>query len=70
LVMNMGLGRARKNVKVIKRQVNFYEDTFEKAQKLAEMLTEGNVSMLIRKLVEEKYEELFGKQQQEQGGDQ
>jgi hypothetical protein len=28
----MSLGRAqRKNVKVIKRQVNFYEDTFEKA---------------------------------------
>jgi len=38
------------------------------AQKLAEMLTEGNVSMLIRKLVEEKYEELFGKKTQ-QGGD-
>jgi len=27
-------------------------------------LTEGNVSMLIRKLVEEKYEELFGKKTQ------
>jgi len=65
----MSLGRAqKKNVKVIKRQVNFFEDTYEKAQKLAEMLTEGNVSMLIRKLVEEKYEELFGKKTQ-QGGD-
>jgi hypothetical protein len=32
------------------------------------MLTEGNVSMLVRKLIEEKYEEIFGKQQQ--GGDQ
>jgi len=66
----MSLGRAqKKNVKVIKRQVNFFEDTYEKAQKLAEMLTEGNVSMLIRKLVEEKYEELFGKKTQ-QGGEQ
>ena len=64
------MGRAqKKNVKVIKRQVNFFEDTYEKAQKLAEELTEGNVSMLIRKLVEEKYEELFGKKTQ-QGGDQ
>jgi len=63
------MGRAqKKNVKVIKRQVNFFEDTYEKAQKLAEELTEGNVSMLIRKLVEEKYEELFGKKTQ-QGGD-
>jgi capsule polysaccharide export protein KpsC/LpsZ len=65
----MSMGRGRKNVKVIKRQINFYEDTFEKAQKLAEMLTEGNVSMLVRKLIEEKYEELFGKKPQ-QGGDQ
>jgi hypothetical protein len=61
----MSLGRAqKKNVKVIKRQVNFFEDTYEKAQKLAEMLTEGNVSMLVRKLIEEKYEELFGKKPQ------
>jgi len=65
----MSLGRAqKKNVKVIKRQVNFFDDTYEKAQKLAEELTEGNVSMLIRKLVEEKYEELFGKKQQQGGG--
>jgi capsule polysaccharide export protein KpsC/LpsZ len=65
----MSLGRAqKKNVKVIKRQVNFFEDTFEKAQKLAEMLTEGNVSMLVRKLIEEKYEELFGKKPQQGGG--
>jgi capsule polysaccharide export protein KpsC/LpsZ len=65
----MSLGRAqKKNVKVIKRQVNFYEDTFEKAQKLTEMLTEGNVSMLVKKLIEEKYEELFRKRQQQQGG--
>jgi hypothetical protein len=62
----MSLGRARKkNVKIIKRQINFFEGTYEKAQKLAEMLTEGNVSMLIRKLVEEKYEELFGKNSHE-----
>jgi hypothetical protein len=65
----MGLGRARKNVEVIKRQINFYEDTYEKAQRLAEELTEGNISMLVRKLIEEKYEELFGKKSQ-QGGDQ
>jgi len=32
-------------------------------------LTEGNISMLVRKLIEEKYEELFGKKTQ-QGGDQ
>jgi len=70
LMVSMSLGRAqKKNVKVIKRQVNFFEDTYEKAQKLAEELTEDNVSMLIRKLVEEKYEELFGKKTQ-QGGDQ
>ena len=66
----MSLGRAqKKNVKVIKRQVNFFGDTYEKAQKLAEMLTEGNVSMLIRKLIEEKYNELFEKSQQQQGGE-
>ena len=65
----MSLGRAqKKNVKIIKRQVNFFEDTYEKAQKLAEMLTEGNVSMLIRKLIEEKYNELFGKKPQQGGG--
>jgi len=69
-MVSMSLGRAqKKNVKVIKRQVNFFDDTYEKAQKLAEELTEGNVSMLIRKLVEGKYEELFGKKTQ-QGGDQ
>jgi capsule polysaccharide export protein KpsC/LpsZ len=69
MVVSMSLGRAqKKNVKVIKRQVNFFEDTFEKAQKLAEMLTEGNVSMLVRKLIEEKYEELFGKKPQQGGG--
>jgi len=63
------MGRAqKKNVKVIKRQVNFFEDTYEKAQRLAEELTEGNISMLVRKLIEEKYEELFGKKTQ-QGGD-
>jgi len=66
----MSLGRAqKKNVKVIKRQINFFEDTYKKAQKLAEELTEGNISMLVRKLIEEKYEELFGKKTQ-QGGDQ
>jgi len=66
----MSLGRAqKKNVKVIKRQVNFFEDTYKKAQRLAEELTEGNISMLVRKLIEEKYEELFGKKTQ-QGGDQ
>ena len=63
------MGRAqKKNVKVIKRQVNFFEDTYAKAQRLAEELTEGNISMLVRKLIEEKYEELFGKKTQ-QGGD-
>jgi len=66
----MSLGRAqKKNVKVIKRQINFFEDTYKKAQRLAEELTEGNISMLVRKLIEEKYEELFGKKTQ-QGGDQ
>jgi len=48
-MVSMSLGRAqKKNVKVIKRQVNFYENTFEKAQKLTEMLTEGNVQCLSR----------------------
>jgi len=32
----MSMGRAqKKNVKVIKRQVNFFEDTYAKAQRLA-----------------------------------
>ena len=36
------------------------DDLYNKAKKLAEKNYEGNIAMLIRKLIEEKYKETFG----------
>ena len=36
------------------------DDLYNKAKKLAEKNYEGNIAMLIRRLIEEKYEQVFG----------
>ena len=36
------------------------DDLYNKAKKLAEKNYEGNIAMLIRKLIEEKYKQEFG----------
>jgi len=36
------------------------QDLYNKAKALAEQCCEGRVAMLIRKLIEEKYEQVFG----------
>ncbi len=36
------------------------DDLYDKAKKLAEKYYEGNIAMLIRKLIEEKYKQEFG----------
>jgi hypothetical protein len=40
--------------------VKMTDDLYDKAVKLADKLYDGNVAMLIRKLIEEKYEQVFG----------
>ncbi len=58
----MTLGEARKKVKKVK--IGFTEETLKEARALADRLTEGNLSRLIRELVHEKYKEVFGSSQQ------
>jgi predicted RNA-binding protein with RPS1 domain len=41
--------------------VKMSDETFNKAKALAEQCCEGRIGMLIRKLIEERYEEVFGK---------
>ena len=48
----------RKYVRHIHAKVD--DDLYNKAKKLAEKYYEGNIAMLIRKLIEEKYEQVFG----------
>ena len=40
--------------------VKMSDDLYDKAVKLADKLYEGNIAMLIRRLIEEKYEQEFG----------
>ena len=40
--------------------VKMTDELYDKAVKLADKLYDGNVAMLIRKLIEEKYEQVFG----------
>jgi len=40
--------------------VKMTEELYDKAVKLADKLYDGNIAMLIRKLIEEKYEQEFG----------
>ncbi len=54
----MTLGEARKRVKKVK--IGFTEETLKEARDLADKLTEGNLSRLIRELIKEKYREVFG----------
>ena len=54
----MTLGEARKKVKKVK--IGFTEETLKEARALADKLTEGNLSRLIRELVHSKYKEVFG----------
>jgi len=58
----MVLGAARKKVKKVK--IGFTEETLKEAKELANKLTEGNLSRLIRELVHEKYKAVFGSSQQ------
>jgi hypothetical protein len=48
----------RKYVKHV--HVKMTDELYDKAVKLADKLYEGNVAMLIRKLIEQKYEQEFG----------
>ena len=41
--------------------VKMDDETFAKAKALASICCEGRMGMLIRKLIEEKYEQVFGK---------
>jgi hypothetical protein len=41
--------------------VKMTDDLYDKAVKLAGVCCEGKISQLVRKLIEEKYEETFGK---------
>jgi hypothetical protein len=49
---------ARKYTRHIHVKVD--DDLYNKAKKLAEKNYEGNIAMLIRKLIEEKYDQVFG----------
>jgi len=49
---------ARHYIKHIHVKVD--DDLYNKAKKLAEKYYEGNIAMLIRKLIEEKYKQEFG----------
>jgi hypothetical protein len=54
----MVLGEARKRVRKVK--IGFTEDVYKEAKELADRLSEGNVSRLVRELIKEKYKEVFG----------
>jgi hypothetical protein len=41
--------------------VKMDEEMYEKAKTLAQLCCEGRLGMMVRKLIEEKYEEVFGK---------
>ena len=41
--------------------VNVNDETYRKAKELADICCEGRLGMMVRKLIEEKYEETFGK---------
>jgi hypothetical protein len=41
--------------------VKMTEDLYNKAKQLAEQCCEGRISQLVRKLIDEEYEEVFGK---------
>jgi hypothetical protein len=55
---NVTLGETRKRVKKVK--IGFTEDVYKEARELADKLAEGNLSRLIRELVDSKYKEVFG----------
>ena len=40
--------------------VKMTDDLYDKAVKLAGVCCEGKISQLVRKLIEEKYEQVFG----------
>ena len=42
------------------RTIRLSDEEYEKAKKLAEVLTRGKVSILISMLINEKYNEVFG----------
>jgi len=48
----------RKYVRHIHVKVS--DELYDKAVKLANVCCEGRIAMLIRKLIEEKYEQVFG----------
>ena len=48
----------RKYVKHV--HVKMTEELYDKTVKLADKLYDGNIAMLIRKLIEEKYKQEFG----------
>jgi hypothetical protein len=52
------MGMARQYTKHIHVKVD--DDLYNKAKKLAEKNYEGNIAMLIRKLIDEKYKQEFG----------
>jgi len=41
--------------------VKMDDETFNKAKQLADLCCEGRLGMMVRKLIEEKYEQTFGK---------
>ena len=40
--------------------VKMDDETFNKAKALADICCEGKLGMMVRKLIEEKYEQVFG----------
>jgi len=41
--------------------VKMSDETYSKAKQLAEQCCEGRIGMLVRKLIEEEYEKVFGR---------
>jgi len=41
--------------------VKMDDETFDKAKQLADLCCEGRLGMMVRKLIEEKYEQTIGK---------
>ena len=41
--------------------VKMDDETFNKAKQLADLCCEGRLGMMVRKLIEEKYEQTIGK---------
>ena len=42
------------------RTIRLTDEEYEKAKKLASIMTRGNISLLISVLINEKYNEVFG----------